>query len=175
MDFAERQALRTRIRAMVEPTVELLGLELVAVQFGGGGDNLVMRLAIDKAGGVTVADCTSVSRALSPEFDVEDPIDGPWRLEVSSPGMDRLVQRDADFIRFIGLRAKVRMAPDWGRRRYNGELRGLSDDGAAIRVLVGDDEQLLPRDRVDRVHLDLTPDEYAALGHTAAASEGEPS
>lgn len=175
MDFAERQALRTRIRAMVEPTVELLDLELVAVQFAGGGENLVMRLAIDKPGGVTVADCTALSRALSPEFDVEDPIDGPWRLEVSSPGFDRLVERDVDFRRFIGFRAKVRMAPDWGRRRYAGELRGLSDDATQIRILVGDDEHLLPRDRVDRVHLDLTPDEFAALGQASAAIEGEPS
>jgi ribosome maturation factor RimP len=175
MDFAERQALRTRIRAMIEPTVELLDLELVAVQFAGGGDNLVLRLAIDKPGGVNVSDCTSLSRALSPELDVEDPIEGPWRLEVSSPGMDRPVEREADFHRFVGLRAKVRMAPDWGRRRYNGELRGLSTDDASIKILVGDDEHILPRDRVDRVHLDLTPDEFAALGQSAAAIEGEPS
>lgn len=175
MDFAERQALRTRIRAMVEPTVELLDLELVAVQITGGGENLVLRLAIDKAGGVTVADCSALSRALSPEFDVEDPIDGPWRLEVSSPGMDRPVERPADFVRFAGLKAKVRMAPDWGRRRYTGTLLGVSDDDSAIRIRVGDDEHLLPRDRVDRVHLDLTPDEYAALGKARTAIEGESS
>jgi ribosome maturation factor RimP len=173
MEFAERQALRTRIRAMVEPTVELLDLELVAVQLTGGGENLVLRLAIDKAGGVTVADCTALSRALSPEFDVEDPIDGPWRLEVSSPGMDRPVERPSDFRRFTGLKAKVRMDPDWGRRRYSGTLLGLSDDESAIRIRVGDDEHLLPRDRVDRAHLDLTPDEFAALGQADAAIEGE--
>ena len=173
MDFAERQALRTRIRDMVEPTVGLLDLELVAVQLTGGGENLVLRLAIDKPGGVTVADCTAVSRALSPELDVEDPIEGPWRLEVSSPGMDRPVERTSDFIRFTGLKAKVRMAPDWGRRRYTGEILGLSDDEAGIRLRVGDDEHLLPRNQVDRVHLDLTPDEFAALGKSDAAIEGK--
>ena len=173
MEFAERQALRSRIRTMVEPTVGLLDLELVAVQLTGGGENLVLRIAIDKPGGVTVADCTALSRALSPEFDVEDPIDGPWRLEISSPGMDRPVELASDFVRFAGLKAKVRMAPDWGRRRYTGSLLGLSDDESAIRIRVGDDEHLLPRDHVDRVHLDLTPDEFAALGTSSPAIEGE--
>ncbi|MEC7949705.1 MAG: ribosome maturation factor RimP, partial [Myxococcota bacterium] len=103
----------------------------------------------------------------------EDPIDGPWRLEVSSPGMDRLVERTADFLRFAGMRAKVRMAPDWGRRRYTGRLHGLSDDETSIKILVGDDEHLLPRTQVDRVLLDLTPDEFAALGKSGAAIEGK--
>ena len=173
MEFEARQNLRHRIREMVEPTVDSLDLALVGVNLTGSESNLVLRLAIDKPGGVTVSDCTDVSRALSPEFDVEDPIDGPWRLEVSSPGMDRPIERDTDFVRFSGYRAKVRMAPDWGRRRYVGELVGLNDSMDAVIIRVGDETFSLPRTHVDRVQLDLTPDEFAALGQSETQTNGD--
>lgn len=173
MDFTARKALRRRIRDLVEPTCDRLQVQLVAVELTGDGRDIVLRLAIDKPGGVSISDCTRLSRALAPEFDVEDPIDGPWRLEVSSPGFERPVERPQDFRRFAGFRAKVRMDPDWGRRRYKGELRGLSDDGASVRIFTDDTEHEVPLDRIDRARLDLTPDEFAALGEGLPAIEGE--
>jgi ribosome maturation factor RimP len=173
MDFAARKALRHRIREMVEPTCNRLQVELVAVELTGDGRDIVLRLAIDKPGGVAISDCSRLSRALGPEFDVEDPIEGPWRLEVSSPGMERPVERPEDFRRFAGFKARVRMDPDWGRRRYKGVLHGLSEDGTSIRILTDDSEHVVPLDRIDRTRLELTPDEFAALGEGPPAIEGE--
>jgi ribosome maturation factor RimP len=175
VDFDQRQALRDRIRVMAEPTLTRLGIDLVAVDLSGDPSEPLLRLSIDKPGGIVVEDCANVNHALSPEFDVDDPIAGPWRLEISSPGIERPVERPSDFDRFAGLTAKIRMAPDWGRQRYVGTLQGTSEDGESIRILVGDTEHVLPRARIDRTRLALTTDEYARLDTIRPAIEGETS
>ena len=162
MEFETRQALRNRIREIVEPLVEGAGCELIGVELSGDQGGPILRLYIDRPGGVVVADCTRVSRIVSPELDVEDPLPVAYRLEVSSPGMERPVERPADFERFKGYRARVRMAPDWGRKRFTGILRGLRD-GQVVLEAEGQ-EHLLPLDRVDRLRLDLTPEEFDRLG-----------
>ena len=107
---------------MVEPAVTGLGFELVDVQASNGGR--MLRLFIDKPGGITVDDCAAVSRHLTRVLAVEG-IDYE-RLEVSSPGLDRPLRKAADFARFAGRKAEVRMrTPDAsGRRRFVGVLRG---------------------------------------------------
>ena len=107
---------------MVEPAVSGLGYELVDVQASNGGR--LLRLFIDKPGGITLEDCASVSRHLTRVLAVEG-VDYE-RLEVSSPGLDRPLRKAADFERFSGKRAEVRMrTPDaTGRRRFVGVLRG---------------------------------------------------
>ena len=107
---------------MVEPAVSGLGYELVDVQASNGGR--LLRLFIDKPGGINVDDCAAVSRHLTRVLAVEG-IDYE-RLEVSSPGLDRPLRKGADFARFAGQRAEVRMrTPDaTGRRRFVGVLRG---------------------------------------------------
>jgi ribosome maturation factor RimP len=106
----------------IEPALTGLGFELVDVQASNGGR--VLRLFIDKPGGITVEDCATVSRHLTRVLAVEG-IDYE-RLEVSSPGLDRPLRKGADFARFAGRRADVRMrTPDAaGRRRFVGVLRG---------------------------------------------------
>src|SRR2546425_13132119 len=89
-------------------------------------------------GAMMVEDCEAVSRALSPVLDVADPIDRPYRLEVSSPGMDRPLVRRSDFVRFAGHRIKVDMATAIdGRRRFRGVLLGGEDDAARLRREIG--------------------------------------
>lgn len=107
---------------MVQPVVAGMGYELVDVQASNGGR--LLRLFIDKPGGVGLEDCAAVSRQLSRVFEVEG-IDYE-RLEVSSPGLDRPLRKAADFARFCGRKAEVRMrTPDaTGRRRFVGVLRG---------------------------------------------------
>lgn len=107
---------------MVQPVVAGMGYELVDVQASNGGR--LLRLFIDKPGGVGLEDCAAVSRQLSRVFEVEG-IDYE-RLEVSSPGLDRPLRKGADFARFVGRKAEVRMrTPDVkGRRRFVGVLRG---------------------------------------------------
>ena len=110
---------------VVQPVVAGMGYELVDVQASNGGR--LLRLFIDKPGGVGLEDCAAVSRQLSRVFEVEG-IDYE-RLEVSSPGLDRPLRKGADFARFAGQKAEVRMrTPDAsGRRKFVGVLRGAAE------------------------------------------------
>lgn len=173
MEFEQRQALRQEIRAIAEPIVEAAGCALIGVLLTGDRTGTILRLAIDKPGGVGVSDCTRVSRQLSLEFDVEDPMPGAYRLEVSSPGMERPVERAEDFERFHGYRAVVRMAPDFGRRRFKGRLAGLEDGHVLLHA--AREQHRLPLDRIDRVQLDLSPDEFARLGDPMSDAHPDPS
>jgi ribosome maturation factor RimP len=117
---------------VVQPVVAGMGYELVDVQASNGGR--LLRLFIDKPGGVGLEDCAAVSRQLSRVFEVEG-IDYE-RLEVSSPGLDRPLRKGADFARFAGHKAEVRMrTPDAsGRRRFVGVLRGANAGRVLIEV-----------------------------------------
>lgn len=117
---------------MVEPAVSGLGYELVDVQASNGGR--MLRLFIDKPGGITLDDCAAVSRHLTRVLAVEG-IDYE-RLEVSSPGLDRPLRKGSDFARFAGHRADVRMrTPDpSGRRRFVGVLRGAEAGRLSIEL-----------------------------------------
>ena len=117
---------------IVGPAVAGLGFELVDAQASNHGR--LLRVFIDKAGGVNIDECAAVSRHLSRVLAVEG-VDYE-RLEVSSPGLDRTLRKRADFERFAGRRVDVRMrAPDGtGRRRFVGVLRGLEGDAVAMEV-----------------------------------------
>jgi len=131
---------------VVEPVVNGMGYELVDVQASNGGR--LLRLFIDKPGGVGLQDCAAVSRQLSRVFEVEG-IDYE-RLEVSSPGLDRPLRKGADFARFAGQKAEVRMrTPDaTGRRKFVGVLRGAAEgrvnlelDGRLVALALDDMER----------------------------------
>ena len=172
MNFAANKELLNRIRMLLEPVVELEGCDLVGLEFGFEQGGLVLRVYIDKAGGIQVSDCARVSRACSPELDVDDPITGRYRLDVSSPGVARPVERVEDFKRFAGYRAKIKMGPDAPRRKYTGILRGI--EGTLIQVEV--DQQLveLELNQVDRVRLQLSTEEFMELGAAIPqAAQGE--
>lgn len=123
------------LRALVESGVNALGFDLVAVELAGGRMHRTLRVYIDCRGGITVDDCADVSRHLSGLLDVEDPLQGSYTLEVSSPGLDRpLVSRD-DFRRFQGETVKVRMhAPVAGRKNFTGRLLDVEDDHVVVEV-----------------------------------------
>jgi len=131
---------------VVQPVVSGMGYELVDVQAANGGR--LLRLFIDKPGGVGLEDCAAVSRQLSRVFEVEG-IDYE-RLEVSSPGLDRPLRKAGDFARFAGRKAEVRMrTPDaTGRRRFVGVLRGadagrvqIELDGRTVALELADVER----------------------------------
>jgi len=118
------------LQTLIEPTLAGMGYELVALERAGGG---LLRLYIDKPEGIVVEDCARVSNQLTRMFMVEN-VDYE-RLEVSSPGMDRPLVKAADFVRFAGERANVRLhAPLEGRKRFAGILRGLADDVLQLEV-----------------------------------------
>jgi len=127
--------LRERLIALIEPAVGRLGFELVELEYGSGRAHAQLRVFIDREAGVTVDDCTRVSRELSALLDVEDPIPLAYSLEVSSPGFDRVLRTRAHFGRFVGSRVFVELKePRAGRRRYTGTLLTVDDGGIALEV-----------------------------------------
>ncbi|HEX4927059.1 MAG TPA: ribosome maturation factor RimP [Burkholderiales bacterium] len=134
---------------VISPVVSGMGYELVDLQAANGGR--MLRLFIDKAGGIGVEDCAAVSRQLSRVLEVEG-IDYE-RLEVSSPGLDRPLRRSDDFARFVGHKADVRMrtADASGRRRFVGVLRGVQ--GGAVDVEVDGKTVRLALDDLERARL----------------------
>ncbi len=134
---------------MIEPVVAGMGYELVDVQASNGGRFL--RLFIDKPQGINVDDCAAVSRQLTRVLEVEG-IDFD-RLEVSSPGLDRPLRKAADFTRFAGQKAELRMKrPDaGGRRKFAGVLRG--EAAGQVRIEVDGQTVTLALDEVERARL----------------------
>jgi ribosome maturation factor RimP len=111
------------LQTLIEPTLAGMGYEMVALERVGRG---LLRLYIDKPEGINVDDCVKVSNQLTRLFMVEN-VDYD-RLEVSSPGLDRPLVKEADFVRFVGERANIRLhAPLEGRKRFTGVLKGLAD------------------------------------------------
>ncbi len=140
MDFIAEPRLITdsgraaRIAAVVEPVLASLGYRLVRVRVSGFAGCTVQVMAERPDGTMAIEDCEAVSRALSPVLDVADPIEGSYRLEISSPGIDRPLVRRSDFDRYAGHVAQVEMqVPIEGRRRFRGELAGTQDDCARLR------------------------------------------
>src|SRR5499426_2169855 len=128
------QGVAARVAAIAEPGLVGIGYRLVRVKISGLDGCTVQIMAERPDGTMTVEDCEAVSRALSPVLDVADPIDRAYRLEVSSPGMDRPLVRRSDFERFVGHRLKVEMAAAIeGRRRFRGVLLGVEGEAARIR------------------------------------------
>jgi ribosome maturation factor RimP len=127
--------LSARVAAIVEPVLANLGFRLVRVRVSGLDGCTVQIMAERPDGTMTIEDCEAASRALSPVLDVADPVDRTYRLELSSPGIDRPLVRRSDFERYAGHLVKVEMAvPVGGRRRFRGVLLGAEGDAARIRM-----------------------------------------
>ncbi len=169
----DRRSQIAALRALLEPVVARVGCDLTGVELVGSGRRLTLRLYVDRAGGVGVDHCAAVSVAVGPVLDVADPFPGAYELEVSSPGIDRLVQRPEDFQRFAGFRAKVRLAAVSERRNLTGVLRGL--DGEVVLLETSSETLRLPLAEIERVRLDLTLEEFERLGPPAAPDADEPS
>ena len=126
--------LKQAIEDLVAPIVEDFSLELVDLEFKPEGHGWAVRIFIDKPGGVTLDDCVAVSREVEAVLEVEDPIKSAYRLEVSSPGLDRPLKKAADFERFAGQKVKLKtitmMDPDergHARKTFTGTLLGIKN------------------------------------------------
>jgi len=159
------------IAALLAPTVASLGLELLGAEYLPSPGGAMLRLYIDvpSAGegeeprAVTIEDCEAVSREVSAQLDVEDPISSHYTLEVSSPGIDRPLFGAAQFARFLGESAKVTLRlPQDGRRRLQGEIARV--EGENITFNVDGSEFTVRADNIEKAR--LVPD-WAALGLSA--------
>ncbi|HZD90631.1 MAG TPA: ribosome maturation factor RimP [Pseudolabrys sp.] len=158
--------LAARVAAIAEPVVEDLGYRLVRVKISGADGCTVQIMAERPDGSMDVDDCEAISRALSPVLDVADPIDRAYRLEVSSPGLDRPLVRKSDFERYAGHLARIEMeVPVDGRKRFRGFLAGIDGEMARLQresVTEGEaPEVLLPITEMSEAKLVLT-DELVA-------------
>ena len=151
-----------QLRELVEPVVLRLGCELVAVEMYGGSHGPVLRLSVDKAGGVGIEDCTRVSRQVSPALDVADPIFGAYELEVSTPGMERPLQRAEDFGRFAGCEIRLKPFGIEAKKRTKGILLGITD--GVVSVQTATEVRTFPLDAIERANLALTLNQFRRLG-----------
>ncbi|WP_225770391.1 ribosome maturation factor RimP [Inquilinus sp. Marseille-Q2685] len=158
-----------QVRAIVAPSLEAMGYEVVRVLMTGGEHRpqlQIMAERIDRRG-MTVDDCAEISRAVSAILDVEDPIPTAYTLEVSSPGIDRPLTRPADYERFLGHEARLETrVPVDGRKRFRGVLAGIEGETVLLRSEeIGEEPVRLPFAEIQRAKLILTD----ALIEAAAA------
>ena len=176
--------LSARVAAIAEPVVEQLGYRLVRVKVSAADGCTVQIMAERADGTMVVEDCESISRALSPVLDMADPVDRAYRLEISSPGIDRPLVRKSDFDRYAGHLVKIEThIPVGGRKRFRGELLGTEGDAARLRHDEAGEEAevLLPIEEISEAKLVLTDElvaqalrrEKAAKRDTRAARKEE--
>lgn len=148
-------AVIERVQALTRPVVESLGMELVDVDFRREGRGWVLRIYLDKAGGITLDDCQEVSEQLSDLLDIESLIEHPYTLEVSSPGLDRVLKTPQDFLRFSGRLARIETAaPIDGQRRFHGRLEGYRDGVVVLRQARGP-AVLIPLEAIAKARLEV--------------------
>lgn len=140
--FIRESGLAARISELAEPVIEELGMRLVRVKISAQGGTNVQIMADRPGGAITVDDCALISRRLSPVLDASDPIPGGYVLEVSSPGIARLLVRPSDFEDWAGFEAKIELTQMIdGRRRFRGVVDGYENGEVRLRVdLDGYDE-----------------------------------
>jgi ribosome maturation factor RimP len=125
---------KERLIGLLEPAVAAMGFELADIDVHLGRRGL-LRLYIDRAGGVTLDDCQQVSEQIGALLDVEDPLPGSYTLEVSSPGFDRRLRTQAHFERFVGERVRIELRDALeGRRNFTGQLTGVEGGNALVEV-----------------------------------------
>jgi ribosome maturation factor RimP len=151
--------LDPRVQELVENVVTRQDLELVHLEMAGGRSP-ILRVYIDKPGGVTVDDCAAVSERLSLHLDVEDFIPTQYTLEVASPGLDRGLYKAADYERFAGLPCHIRLeAPLNGQRNFHGKLMGLdkSDEPVALLEDETGKQHRLPVAAIAKANVEIEP------------------
>ncbi|TDA68924.1 MAG: ribosome maturation factor RimP [Clostridia bacterium] len=147
------QRVAERVRNLIEPVITSMAYELVDVQYVKEARRYILRIFIDRQGGVGLDDCEQVSRAVEPLLDASDPVPEHYYLEVSSPGIDRPLKKAADYERFAGRKVLLKTyAPVDGRRTFRGVLGGLAGDHV---VLQADGQEIsLPLAGVAQARLD---------------------
>ena len=141
------------MRQLVAEAVEGQGYELVEVELKGSGNNSVLRVYIDKPGGISHSDCGLVSEQVGTVLDVEDVIPYKYTLEISSPGLDRKLVRNSDYTRFEGKLAKIQTRiPLQHQKVFKGRLKGLRD-GSVLLELQDGSEMAIPLDVIQDARL----------------------
>jgi ribosome maturation factor RimP len=170
--------MAARVSAVAGPVLQGMGYRLVRIKISGESGCTVQIMAERPDGSMQIDDCEAISRALSPVLDVADPIDRAYRLEISSPGIDRPLVRRSDFERYAGHLAKIEMAqPHQGRKRFRGRLAGVEGDAVRLHrddISTGEDtEVVLTMEDIADARLVLTDELIAESMRRGKAAERE--
>jgi ribosome maturation factor RimP len=134
------------------PEIGALGYELLGIELGQNGKGSILRVYIDKEDGITIDDCVLVSQQLTGLLDVEDPIEGKYDLEVSSPGMDRPLFTLDQFSRYVGQKVNLRLHTKLeGRRRFIGMLLAIENENVVIDC--DNEELVVPFNMIEKAKL----------------------
>lgn len=156
----KKEGIVATVRKLVQPVVESFGLTLWDVEFVREGSEWYLRITIDKPEGVTIEDCENVHLAIDPLLDDTDPIDESYHLEVSSPGLERVLTEPFHFEACKGEKVEVRLyAPLDGSKSFIGTLSGLTESGVVIFLPDGN-ERTFPRASVASVKTCADFDEF---------------
>lgn len=124
-----------QVASFARPLVEAQGCSLWDVEYVREGSGNVLRLTIDKEGGVDISDCEAISRAVEPILDERDPVPGSYQFEVCSAGLERALKRPEDFRRFLGSPVTVRLyRPQDGRKEFPGVLRDYQEGRVTLEA-----------------------------------------
>ncbi|HLB59303.1 MAG TPA: ribosome maturation factor RimP [Bdellovibrionota bacterium] len=155
----KKTAISKQIQELIEPVAAESSIEIVNVEYISGGGPSILRIFIDKEGGVTIADCAAFSKEISGLLDVADPIPGKFSLEVSSPGINRPLLKPRDFERFAGRKVSVSLFRPLTndsqdiQKRFQGILGGYSN-GVVKVTLEGGKEIEIPEDLISKANLE---------------------
>jgi len=152
-----------KIASIVEPLIENMGYQLVRIKMIGGDHNILQIMAEKEDGTLVISDCSKISRVLSPVMDIEDLISDKYRLEVSSPGIDRPLVRIIDFERNIGLEAKIELREILAdRKNFRGLIEGTQDNEVLLKMEIDgyDERQIIgiPFEKISLAKLIMTDD-----------------
>jgi len=140
------------VTRFIEPVLAEMGFELVDIECLSAYGKMVLRIYVDKEGGITLDECALMSREVGVLIDIKDFIQHEYILEVSSPGLNRPLKKERDFLSAIGKMVKIRMAiPIKGRRRFTGNLRKVENGNLYLEI----DKHLfvLPRKDIEKANL----------------------
>jgi len=142
------------VRQILDPIILEEGLELVDIEYRREGRGKILRIYIDKEGGVTIGDCTKVSRELGILLDIHDVVPGPYTLEVSSPGLNRALRKPRDFERFKGRKVRIKTRNNVEERRFFiGRLLDFVNNVASVDV--DGRTYLIPYEEIEKANLEL--------------------
>ena len=138
---------------MLEPAITALGYTLWGIEYVPQGKNSLLRVYLDKEGEVDIEDCARASRQISSILDVEDPISGEYTLEVSSPGVDRVLFNLDQLREYLGWHVQLRLTENFeNRRKFAGQLKAIVDD--EIVLIIGDEEYTIPYELIEKANLE---------------------
>jgi ribosome maturation factor RimP len=131
----DKRAIVRKAEGILAPLLQTEGFSLVDIDYKGEQGGWVLRVLIDREHGITLDDCTRVSREFGQLLDVEDVIPASYRLEVSSAGLDRPLKKEADFVKYTGRRVRIKTKDQIsGRRNFKGDLLGCTEGNVMVQV-----------------------------------------